>query len=84
MAQFFEVQHLVIEKESGKPVLKYIYLNIDQLMYWKYIPNSYQYGDVFSYQLTDGNFLFVTKQFHVEFKKVLTKYGHKIIYHNDF
>ena len=37
MADFFEIEYLKKDHESGKIYTRYMYLSIDHLMYWEYI-----------------------------------------------
>ncbi len=80
MADFFEIEYLKKDHESGKIYTRYMYLSIDHLMYWEYIKDDYIYGEVFRYRLSDHNDIYVPKKFHVKFKEALIESGHKIKY----
>lgn len=84
MADFFEIEYLEYNYDTGKTENRYMYLNIAHLMYWEFIKDDCRLGEVFRYRLSDHNDIYVSKRFHIKFKEALIKYGHRIKYSIDF
>ena len=79
MADFFEIEYLKKDYDTGKICTRYIYLNINHLLYWEYEQNDPDFGEVFRYRLP-GFTICVSKKFHIKFKAALIASTHKIKY----